>query len=139
MAVPNTSDDGIGVNSILTAKSGFVSTSVYVTFLTGTTYRKNCEIDMETKVPHGATVPIGIIIKDRYGNPLAGHKIVADQSQTTNGVITGIGYTNAYGEATGFTFTASTDIALETAIITLCDEDPRGGVCLALKIELSED
>ena len=132
-------DDGIGAVNVLTAKSGFVSSSVNVTFLTVYTYSKNCEIDMEAKVPHGAKVPIVVIIKDRYGNPLGGHKIVADQSQTTNGVITGTGYTNAFGEATGFTFTASTDISLETAIITLCDEDPRGGVCLAKKIELSED
>jgi hypothetical protein len=132
-------DDGIGAVNVLTAKSGFVSSSVNVTFLTVYTYSKNCEIDMEAKVPHGAKVPIVVIIKDRYGNPLGGHKIVADQSQTTNGIITGIGYTNAFGEATGFTFTATTDISMETAIITLCDEDPRGGVCLAKKIELSED
>jgi hypothetical protein len=132
-------DDGIGAVNVLTAKSGFVSASVDVTFYTGYTYRKNCEIDMEDKVPHGATVPIGVIIKDRYGNPLGGHKIVADQSQTTNGVIIGTGYTNAFGEATGFTFTASTEISFETAIITLCDEDPRGGICLAKKIALSED
>jgi hypothetical protein len=139
LANPNIIDDGIGVANVLTAKSGFVNASVYVTFYTGSTYRKNCEIDMEDKVPHGATVPIGVLIKDRYGNPLGGHKIVADQSQTTNGIITGIGYTNAFGEATGFTFTASTDISFETAIITLCDQDPRGGVCLAKKIALSED
>jgi hypothetical protein len=139
LALPNVTDDGIGVVNVLTAKSGFVSASVYVTFYTGYTYRKNCEIDMEAQVPHGATVPIGVLIKDRYGNPLGGHKIVADQSQTTNGVITGTGYTNAFGEATGFIFTATTEISFETAIITLCDEDPRGGVCLAKKIELTED
>ena len=132
-------DDGVGVVNVLTAKSGFVSASVNVTFLTACTYTRNCEIDMETKVPHGAAVPIVIIVKDRYGNPLGGHKIVANQAKTTNGVIAGTTYTNAFGEATGFTFTASTDISVETAVITLCDEDPRGGVCLAKKIELSEE
>jgi hypothetical protein len=132
-------DDGVGVVNVLTAKSGFVSSSVNVTFLTGYTYSKNCEIDIEGQVPHGARVPIVVIIKDRYENPLGGHKIVADQSRTTNGTITGTAYTNAFGEATGFAFTASTDISVETAIITLCDEDPRGGVCLAIKIELTED
>jgi hypothetical protein len=132
-------DDGVGVINVLTAKSGFVSASVNITFLTGYTYSKNCEIDMESQVPHGATVPIVVTISDRYGNPLGGHKIVADQTQTTNGVITGIGYTNAFGEATGFTFTATTDFSLESAIVTLCDEDPRGGVCIAKKIELSDD
>ena len=139
-SMPNdTLDDGVGVINVLTAKSGFVSASVNVTFLTGYTYSKNCEIDMETEVPHGATVPIVVIIKDRYGNPLGGHKIVADQSQTTNGIITGTDYTNAFGEATGFTFTATTIFSIESAIITLCDEDPRGGICIAKKIKLSDD
>jgi hypothetical protein len=132
------SDDGVGVVNVLTAKSGFVSASVNVTFLTGYTYSKNCEIDMEGKVPYGATVPIVVIIKDRYGNPLGGHRIVANQAQTTNGTITGTGYTNAFGEATGFAFTAAITAA-ETAIVTLCDEDPRGNVCIAKKIELGED
>ncbi len=131
-------DDGVGVVNVLTAKSGFVSASVNVSFLTGYTYSKNCEIDMESKVPYGATVPIVVIIKDRYGNPLGGHKIVANQAKTTNGTITGTGYTNAFGEATGFAFTAAIT-GSETAIVTLCDEDPRGGVCIAKKIELGED
>ncbi len=132
------SDDGVGAVNVLTAKSGFVSASVNVSFLTGYTYSKNCEIDMEGKVPYNATVPIVVIIKDRYGNPLGGHRIVASQPQTTNGIISGTGYTNAFGEATGFTFTA-TAVGAESAIITLCDEDPRGLVCLARKIELGED
>jgi len=131
-------DDGVGVLNVLTAKSGFVSASVYVTFLTGYTYSKNCEIDMETQVPYGATVPIVVIIQDRYGNPLGGHEIVADQSRTTNGTIIGTGYTNAFGEAAGFTFTAASGGG-ETAIVTLCDEDPRGKVCIAKKIKLGED
>lgn len=131
-------DDGIGVVNVLTAKSGFVSASVNVAFLTGYSYSKNCAIDMEDKVPYGATVPIVVIIMDRYGNPLGGHKIVADTSRTTNGTIAGTGYTNAFGEATGFTFTATGDFSAKTAIITFCDEDPRGGVCLIKKIELGE-
>jgi hypothetical protein len=138
-SVPNPySDDGVGVVNVLTAKSGFVSASVNVTFLTAYTYSKNCEIDMEGTVPYGATVPIVVIIKDRYGNPLGGHKIVANQAKTTNGTITGTGYTNAFGEAVGFAFTAASTGA-ETAIVTLCDEDPRGEVCIAKKIELGED
>ncbi len=138
-SVPNPYlDDGVGAINVLTAKSGFVSASVNVTFLTAYTYSKNCEVDMEAKVPYGATVPIVVIIKDRYGNPLGGHKIVANQPKTTNGTISGTGYTNAFGEATGFAFTAATTGA-ETAIVTLCDEDARGGVCFAKKIELGED
>jgi len=132
-------DDGIGVVNVLTAKSGFVSTSVNVTFLTATTYSKNCDIDIEASVPHGSTVPVVVIIRDRYGNPLGGHYVVADQAHTSGGTVTGSAYTNAFGEATGFTFTATTDPATENGVVSFCDEDPRGGVCIAAKIEISDD
>ncbi len=132
-------DDGIGAMSVLTAKSGFVSTSVYITFLTANTYSKNCDIDMEASVPHGSTVPVVVVIRDRYGNPLGGHYIVADQTNTSGGTVAGSAYTNAFGEATGFTFTATTDPAIENGVVSFCDEDPKGGVCIAVKIEISDD
>ena len=139
-SVPNPIlDDGIGAVNVLTAKSGFVSTSVNVNFLTGTTYSKNCEIDVEATIPPGFTVPVVVIIKDRYGNPLGGHHIVADQTNTFGGTITGDAYTNEFGEATGFTFAATTEPGVEKGIISVCDLDPRGGICLAKKVEISAD
>ncbi len=132
-------DDGIGVVNVLTAKSGFVSSSVNITFLTGNTYSKNCDIDMETSVPHGSTVPVVVIIRDRYGNPLGGHLVVADSANTSGGTITGSAYTNGFGEATGFSFTATTDPAIENGVVSFCDQDPRGGVCIAVKIEIADD
>lgn len=132
-------DDGIGAVNVLTAKSGFASAWVNVNFLTGTTYSKNCEIDIEATIPHGFTVPVVVIIKDRYGNPLGGHHIVADQPNTFGGTITGDAYTNEFGEATGFTFTASSDLAVEKGMVSFCDLDPRGGVCIAVKVAISED
>jgi hypothetical protein len=132
-------DDGIGAINVLTAKSGFVSTSVNVTFLTANTYSKNCDIDIEASVPHGSTVPVVVIIRDRYGNPLGGHYIVTDQAHTSGGTVAGSAYTNEFGEATGFTFTATTDPAIESGVVSFCDEDPRGGVCIAVKIEISDD
>jgi len=132
-------DDGIGAINILTAKSGFVSSSVNVTFLTANTYSKNCEIDMEGSVPHGFTVPVVVIIRDRYGNPLGGHRIVADNINTFGGTVAGEAYTNEFGEATGFTFTATTDLGVENGVVSFCDLDPRGEVCIAVKIEISED
>lgn len=132
-------DDGIGVINVLTAKSGFVSASVNVTYLTGNTYSKNCEIDVEGTIPHGSTVPVVVIIKDRYGNPLGGHHVVADQSQTSGGTVSGSAYTNAYGEASGFTFTATTDLAVKSAVASFCDLDPKGGVCIAVKISISDE
>ncbi|KPJ63029.1 hypothetical protein AMJ44_14885 [candidate division WOR-1 bacterium DG_54_3] len=132
-------DDGIGAVNVLTAKSGFVSTSVNVTFLTANTYSKNCEIDIEASVPHGFTVPVVVIIKDRYGNPLGGHHIIADNTNTFGGTVAGEAYTNEFGEATGFTFTATSDLGVENGMVSFCDEDPRGGVCIATKIEISDD
>ncbi|MCK4403893.1 MAG: hypothetical protein KAW02_02265, partial [candidate division Zixibacteria bacterium] len=132
-------DDGIGAINILTAKSGFVSASVNVTFITANTYSKNCEINMEASVSHGSTVPVVVIIRDRYGNPLGGHHIVADQAHTSGGTVAGSAYTNEFGEATGFTFTATTDLAVENGMVSFCDGDPRGLVCIAVKIEISDD
>jgi hypothetical protein len=134
-----TLDDSVGVINVLTAKSGFVSSSVYITFITGNTYSKNCDIDMETTVPHGSTVPVVVIIRDRYGNPLGGHRVVADQTNTSGGTVTGEAYTNSYGEATGFVFTATTNPALESGVVAFCDEDPAGQVCIAVKIDISDD
>lgn len=100
---------------------------------------KNCEIDVEGTIPHGSTVPVVVIIKDRYGNPLGGHHVVADQSQTSGGTVSGSAYTNAYGEASGFTFTATTDLAVKSAVASFCDLDPKGGVCIAVKISISDE
>lgn len=132
-------DDGIGVINVLSAKSGFVSSSVYVTYLTGPTYSKNCDIDVEATIPHASTVPVVVIIRDRYGNPLGGHYVVADPVHTSGGTVTGSAYTNEYGEATGFTYTTSGDAAVKSGIISFCDEDPRGGVCIAVKVSISEE
>ena len=132
-------DDGIGAINVLTAKSGFVSSSVNVTFLTANTYSKNCDIDIEASVPHGSTVPVVVIIRDRYGNPLGAHYIEADQTHTSGGTVAGSAYTNEFGEATGFTFTATTDPGIESGVVSFCDQDPRGMVCIAVKIEISDD
>jgi hypothetical protein len=139
-SVPNPyEDDGVGAVNVLTAKSGFVSSSVYVDFLTGTTYSKNCEIDIEATIPHGFAVPVVVLVKDRYGNPLGGHHIVADQTNTFGGTLAGDAYTNEFGEATGFIFTATSDLGVEKGIVSVCDLDPRGGICFAKKVEISDD
>jgi hypothetical protein len=132
-------DDGIGTINVLTAKSGFVSSSVDVTFSTGNTYSKNCEISAEGTIPHGSTIPVVVIIRDRYGNPLGGHYVVADQAHTSGGTVIGSDYTNAFGEATDFAFTATTDLAVKSAVVSFCDQDPRGQVCIAIKISISDD
>jgi hypothetical protein len=54
-------------------------------------------------------------------------------------LITGEGYTNEFGEATGFTFTTTTDFGVEKGQVAFCDEDPRGGVCIAKQVEIKDD
>jgi hypothetical protein len=132
-------DDGIGAINVLTAKAGFISNSVNITFLTVNTYSKNCEIDIEGSVPHGSTVPVVVIIKDRYGNPLGGHLVEADVANTSGGIISGSAYTNEFGEATGFVYVATTNPAIQNGVVAFCDMDPRGGVCIAKKIEIADD
>jgi len=131
-----TQDDGIGVINVLTAKSGVVSRSVNVSFLTGNAYTQNCKINIPSPIPYGASVSVTVIIKDAFGNPLGAHRVVADPSHTSGGTITGSDYTNEFGEAVGFTFTATTNAAIKSAAVSLCDQDPRGGVCLTVIISL---
>ena len=89
-------------------------------------------------VPRGATVPVEIIIKDAYGIPLGGHRIVGDQAHTAGGTIVGSDYTNKFGQAVDFSFIATTDPNVSAGVISFCDEDPRGGVCIAFEIQLAD-
>jgi len=127
-------DDSVGVVSLLTAKCGVESTTVNVTFLTGTTYSEKCSIHVVEYIPIGATVPVVVFVKDAYGNPLGGHHIVADQAHSWRGTITGSSYTNEFGEATGFFFKA--DVSVGVGVIAFYDEDPKGDVCIAFNVQI---
>jgi len=132
---PVSPDDGIGAVSNLTAKAGWSSATVPVNFLTGFTYYKNCSIDITSSVVYGTTEPFTVLIKDRPGNPLGGHSLSASAS---SGTITGSPrITNGYGESSGFFFTAPTDTTIKSAIISVTDNDPRGGMVLTTKVSLS--
>jgi hypothetical protein len=126
-------DDSIGVITNLTASAGIVSTSVQVTFLTGNTFTDNCDISI-VSIPLGATVPVTVHIKDAYGNPLGGHHILADQAHSWRGTIVGNGYTDEYGEVTGFFFTA--DKSVGTGVIAFQDQDPKGGIVIAFNVSI---
>jgi hypothetical protein len=131
-------DDSVGVVNVLTAKAGVVSSSINVNFVTGNTYRANCEVFLVSPVPRGATVPVEVIIRDAYGTPLGGHRIVADQAHTIGGTIVGSDYTNEFGQAVDFSFIATTDPNVSAGVLSFCDEDPRGGVCIAFGIQLAD-
>lgn len=132
---PVSPDDGIGAVSNLTAKSGFASATVQVNFLTGFAYYKNCSVDIAASVMYGTTEPFTVLIKDRAGNPLGGHSLSATASSGT--IIGSPRITNGYGESSGFFFTAPTDTTIKSAIISVTDNDPRGGMVLTKKVGLS--
>lgn len=132
---PVSPDDGIGAVSNLTAKSGFASGTVQVNFLTGFAYYKNCSVDIAASVMYGTTEPFTVIVKDRSGNPLGGHSLSATASSGT--IIGSPRITNGYGESSGFFFTAPTDTTIKSAIISVTDNDPRGGMVLTKKVGLS--
>jgi hypothetical protein len=131
------SDDGIGVIDYITARYGYLaSATAPCTLLTGQTYSKSCVVDIPTSVPTGSTTPFSVLIKDRSGNPLGDHDLVA--------TLSGLGSlananqsTNTYGEATGFTYTAPGIEA--TVIINITDNDPRGGVTFSTQIKVTAD
>ncbi len=125
------SDDGIGAVEVLTARSGFVQSSVACTLMTSSSYYQNCAITSEATVPYGATgIPVRVVIKDRYGNPLGDHRVVASVSVGTMSVAEA--YTNAYGEAFDLRLDAPAapppdpdgQIPDTKAIITVVDMDP---------------
>jgi hypothetical protein len=98
----------------------------------------------DATVPYGtAGVPILVIIKDRFGNPLGDHALAASISAGTMTASTDI--TNQYGEANAFRFTSpdapppdTTGVVPNTtALIVVQDTDPRGGVVLSTKVTFS--
>ncbi|MFH1892313.1 MAG: hypothetical protein ABIK83_06475 [Candidatus Zixiibacteriota bacterium] len=131
-------DDGIGANGVLTATVGDgagISHSVTVELRTGYSYTDNCEVKIASKVAPGSSEPLSVLIKDRSGNPLSGHAITAIASTGT--ITPGPIYTNEYGEAVGFTYTAPG--AIGNAYITVTDADPRGGLIITQKIKIEYD
>ncbi len=138
-------DDGIGANGLLTATAGAgagVSSSVVVQLLTGYSHSDQCELKMESKVAPGSSEPIVVVIKDRPGNPLGGHRLtgtasigwisVDDDTTDVDEV-----YTDAYGEAVGLRYYAPPGVG--NAYITVTDHDPRGGIIMTNKIKIEFD
>ncbi len=134
-------DDGIIGNSLLEAIAGGyfgAYDSKIVVFKSSSAYYDNCNIDVETTIPHGISVPVKVIIKDRYNNPLGGHKItIASQ----NGIVAdSVQYTDAWGVASGFTYTATTNFGIALDFLTARDDDPGyGGIIITQKISVKEE
>jgi len=122
-------DDGIGATDVITVKSGFASNTVTIVLNTAESFHEESELSMDaTSVPYGASgVPFRAIIKDRYGNPLGDHTLVASTTAGSIAAGTESQETNGFGEAFGFAFNAPADSTGGTsAIISVEDTDPRG-------------
>lgn len=134
-------DDGIvGVSLLEAIAGGYYGAydSKTVEFNSSAAYVKNCEIDVATTIPHGFTVPVSVLIKDRYGNVLGGHEI---RVSSQNGTITGpTQYTDAWGVAGGFSYTTTSNFGIEVDFLVVEDMDPTyGGISFSQKITVKED
>lgn len=143
-------DNGIGAIDVITSRSGFVGQSVVCTLLTSSSFYAKSSIALNSStIPYNATgVPIRVIIKDRYGNPLGDHTLSANISAGTMVGGTGTQKTNTFGEAFGFLFNAPAapppdstgKIPNTPALITVTDTDPLGGgLVLTTKITYSAE
>lgn len=131
-------DDGIGAIATITARSGGTSgfeAVAQVILTTGAASSETSTLEVTGSMPTGSTVPVQVIIKDRYGNPLGGHLI---ELTAIRGTIAGSPrYTDRFGVAEGFLFTA-TGSPNTTATITAADLDPGyGGLVLVEFVSLT--
>lgn len=135
-------DSGIGAIATISVRAGGITGyngSAQVVFKTGGAYSKNSAIDMQSTVTYGASVPIEVTIKDRWGNPLGGHLIEVHGDGIGGSVSGSPRYTDSYGVASGFTFTATTNKAVTQGFVTVNDLDPNfGGISLSNKISFEE-
>lgn len=123
-------DDGIGAIDTITVESGFVDSIVVCTLMTENAFGDESSFEMQvTLIPYGATdVPFHVVVKDRYGNPLADHTMTATASAGVIAPGTAVQETDMFGEARGFRYNAPADsTGGKSAIITVTDGDPRGG------------
>lgn len=138
-----TNDDGIGGVEVITARSGFVQSSVVCTLETSSSYYANSTISTEATVPYGtADVPVRVVIKDRFGNPLADHRVTATIS--VGSMTVSEAYTNAYGEAFDLRLTAPVapppvdgEVPDTKAIITVTDQDPTYSGDLVMTVQIT--
>jgi hypothetical protein len=134
-------DDGIiGVSLLEAIAGGYFGAydSKNVIFQSAAAYIKNCEVEVETTIPHNFTVPVSVIIKDRYGNPLGGHQVVI--SSETGQIAGNPQYTDAWGVANGFSYTTSPNFAVEVDFLYAQDLDPGyGGITITKKITVKDE
>lgn len=126
-------DDGIGATDFVYYWSGVALSTFSVQLLTGNSYAGSSTLTAQTTtVAPGQLVSFSALIKDRFGNPLGDHTLTL--TATGGSVVPGTDtkHTNAYGEATGFQWTAPAAEGKYT--VTVIDGDPRGGITLSTEV-----
>ncbi len=125
-------DDGVG--AIETVSAGFESliyTPVVCSLLTGPAYRDQCELAPDKNTgAYQERIYFTVTIKDRWGNPLGDHQLLA--SANNGATITGGGtkYTDPYG-MTNYSVNLPDSTGGATSVtVTVVDNDPRGQLTL---------
>jgi hypothetical protein len=133
-------DDGIGAIDVISANyANIVNATAVCSLLTGPAYYSGCILDIPSSANYGTSVPFTVTIKDRWGNPLGDHTIVASVAGGGS-ISSGTQKTNLYGEASGFLFHApvADSTAPASVIISAQDIDPRGQITLTQTVSLSD-
>jgi len=122
-------DDGLGATDIIRVSAGFgpVGDLMEVRLRTGNASASNSSIDIGT-VPPGMMSIFGVTVRDRFGNPLGGHRLAISASA---GTVDSTAVTNEYGMATGLRFYAPQ--ASGTVLLEVVDEDPNHGGGMILR------
>ena len=131
-------DNGIGAVDYLTARYGVLaSATAPCTLLTGMAYRDNCELEIDnTAADYGETVYFSVTIKDRWGNPLGDHTLVASADNGAT-VPSGTRLTDQYGKAEDYrVIMPPASSGASKVNLTVQDIDPRGGLTLTQTIEI---
>ncbi len=125
-------DDGIGAVDIIRFWSAEGAISVFpCTLRTAEAYRGSSSINGPSNAGPGDVLDFSVTIADRFGNPLGDHTL--NMTATGGSVAGATQETNAYGEASGFRWTAPAGLGDYT--ISVADTDPRGaGIVLTLTV-----
>ena len=123
--ITGANDEGIGAVDTVRFFLENASAQSICTLYTSGSYSKSSSIDdLPGSVPGGQTATFNATVRDRFGNPLGAHTMVAAAS--AGSIALGTQESNLYGEAYGFRFTAPTDTTISKVFITVTDTDPRG-------------
>lgn len=130
-STPGGNDDGIGaVENVFLWIGATAGVNVSIPLTTDIAYTPNCSLDGPTNAAVGEVLRFSALIQDRFTNPLGDHTLLMTAS---GGTVSGASQeTNAFGEASGFTWTAPGTPGDYT--ITIYDSDPFGGIYLTTKV-----